>query len=363
MSGKISEKELLYDPMFAKKPFNGWEDSEKGGVFGKAIFKKTLFILFLLLAIGASLFFSFKSLGKEKYSYTANDAGYELSEFNGGEKDKILDVEYVQDENGNADASKPVTSVRNYAVCCNEYIEMIYIGKDVRNLEYNCFYYCTNLKAVLVDPANENYTSVDGVLYNNEMTEIIIHPIKNNEYRASLSMSIKAPESKNDCAAYLTAFGEMFGYDEEKRSDIIKNAIETIGANFVIPESVTKIADFCFNYCDKLVYVKIPEGVTEFGQMAFFKCASLESIYIPDGVVSIGADALSYCEKLNYIFVPESVKTIGHHAFYGDLGCDKIYLGAADKDAVKTGEGWLPKVSTKSMKNVEAVYGQTRRAN
>lgn len=363
MSDKISEKELLYDPMFAKKPSNGWEDSEKGGIFGKAIVKKTIFILFLIVAIGSSLYFSFNALGKEKYSYTENETGYELSEFNGGEKDIILDVEFVQNENGKSDLSKPVTSVRNYAITCNEFIEMIYIGKDVRTLENNCFYYCTNLKAILVDPANEYFTSLDGVLYNKDMTEIIIHPIKNNEYRASLSMGIKAPSDKTECNTYLTAFGEMFGHDEEKRSDAVKSAIETVGANYVIPETVTKIADFCFNYCDKLVYIKIPDSVTEFGQMAFFKCASLESIYIPDNIISIGADALSYCEKLNYIFVPASVKTIGHHAFFGDLGCDKIYMGAKDDSEIKIGEGWLPKKSVKTLKNVEVVYGQTRRVN
>ena len=61
--------------------------------------------------------------------------------------------------------------------------------------------------------------------------------------------------------------------------------------------------------------------------------------------------------------MPESVKFIGHHAFYGDLGCEKIYLGAENENSLEIGENWLPKQSPNSLKDVEAVYGQERRAN
>lgn len=351
---KIENELLLYDPMFAKKPPEGWEDSEKGGIFGKAATKKAIFIVFLLLAIGGSLFFSFRSLSKDKYSYKKTDSGYQLSEFNGGENDRILFVEHVLGEDGTENPDMPVVSVRNYAVCCNEYLDFIIIGRDVAELEYNCFYYCTNLKAVLVDENNPSYTSVDGVLYNKDMTEIIIHPIKNREYRAALSRGITPPSDAGDCARFTSEAGRL-------SADEINKAEKTDECSvYEIPATVTDIAPFCFNYCDDLTFVKLPEGLKTLGQMAFFKCASLESIYLPDGLESIGADGLSYCEKLDYIFVPASVKTIGHHAFYGCLGVDAVYLGA-QKNEVKTGESWLPKQGVRTMKNVEAVFGAERR--
>ena len=41
----------------------------------------------------------------------------------------------------------------------------------------------------------------------------------------------------------------------------------------------------------------------------------------------------------------------------------KIYLGAESEDTIEIGENWLPKQSTTSLKDIEAVYGQERRAS
>ncbi len=361
MQDNVGQEVLLYDPVFAKKPPEGWEDSEKGGFFGKAATKKAIFIIFLVLAISVSLFLSFRSLSKKKYSYDSVESGYRLSEFNGTDSDRILRIGAVVNEDGAADPEKPVTAVRNYAVCCNETLEFIFIGKNVTELEYNCFYYCTRLKAVFVDEENPVYTSVNGVLYRKDMTEIILHPIKNCEYRAALSLGLTAPANEAACEAFIKEMDKLFPADGEITSEAAQKAMADTGAVYSVPETVTDIAPFCFNYCDKLTKIEIPEGLRTIGQMSFFKCKSLESIYLPDGLESIGADGLSYCEKLDYIFVPASVKTIGHHAFYGCLGVDAIYLGAADKNGVETGESWLPKQSVRSLKNVDAVFGAERR--
>lgn len=363
MNDDIENRELLYDPMFAKKPPQGWEDSEKGGFFGKAAVKKTLFIVFLCISIGLSLTLSFRSLQKEKYSYDETDNGIRLSEFNGTENDRVLYVEYKVGADGTEDSTAPVSSVRNYAVCCNEYLDFIIIGKDVTELEYNCFYYCTNLKAILVDGGNPNFVSVDGVLYNRDMTEIIIHPIKNHEYRAALAAGMKAPSDRTECADFMKKFETEFGSSADERTEKARKAVEEYGSRYDIPETVTSVAPFCFNYCGELTSVTLPDGLKTIGQMSFFKCASLESVYLPDGLESIGSDGLSYCEKIDYIFVPSSVAAIGHHAFYGCLGADAVYLGARDEKDVETGEGWLPKANKKTIKNVEAVFGSERRTD
>ncbi len=361
MQDDVGQEVLLYDPVFAKKPPEGWEDSEKGGFFGKAATKKAIFILFLVLAISLSLFLSFRSLSKKTYSYDGVESGYRLSEFNGTDRDHILRIDSVIGEDGAADADRPVTAVRNYAVCCNETLDFIFIGKDVTGLEYNCFYYCTNLKAVFVDAENPVYTSVDGVLYRKDMTEIILHPIKNCEYRAALSLGLAAPADEAACEAFVKELDRLFPQDAEQTGEAALQAMADAGAVYTVPDTVTDIAPFCFNYCDKLTDIDLPAGLKTVGQMSFFKCRSLKSIILPDGLESIGPDGLSYCEALEYIFVPASVKTIGHHAFFGCLGVDAIYLGAADKNGVETGESWLPKQSVRSLKNADAVFGAERR--
>ncbi len=361
MENKTESEILLYDPVFAKKPPEGWEDSERGGFFGKAKTKKTIFIIFLVLAISSSLFLSFRSLSKKKFSYDGAENGYRLSEFNGTDADTVLRIDYVVEEDGTVDPGKPVTAVRNYAVCCNETLDFIFIGSTVTELEYNCFYYCTNLKAVFVEEDNPAYTAVDGVLFSKDMTEIILHPIRNSEYRAALALGLTAPSDESGCEAFAREADRLFPADAEKTGGEAKAAMADAGAGFSLPATVTDIAPFCFSYCDRLTRVDLPEGLKTLGQMAFFKCRSLESIRLPDGLESIGADGLSYCEKLDYIFVPASVKTIGHHAFFGCLGVDEIDLGAADERMVETGEEWLPKQSERPTKNVPAVFGAERR--
>jgi len=355
MENDIKTETLLYDPMFAKKPVLDWEDSKSGGFFGKSKTKKAIFVTVLVIAVGASLLLSFRSLSKKVYSYDDADGGYMLSEFSGGEKDNILSVDYVINEDGSVDMEKPIVAVRNYAITCNETLDFIFIGANVKKLEYNCFYYCTRLKAVFVDENNPYYTSVDGVLYNRDMTEIILHPIRNAEYRATLAKGMKAPESESDCEDFLEEYEKLFpDVDDDVHEKVGKAAV------YDIPDTVTDIAPFCFSYADKLKHINLPEGLKTIGQMSFFKCTSLEDIYLPDGLESIGPDGLSYCEKLEYIFVPASVTSIGHHAFFGCLGVDAIYLGAPDEDAVETGEGWLPKQNERSLRNVSAVFGAQR---
>lgn len=351
----ISKTKLLYDPLFDKKP-----DLKMKGKKNKVF--KIFFVVIILVFVGLSLFFSFNSISSDKYTYQENDNGYTLSQFVGKEEDIALHIDYVRDDEGNIDTTKPITGVREFTMSCNEYVRFIFIGKDVSELQPHCFYYTKNLMAVIVDPENQNYTSVDGVLYSKNMEEIILHPMRNHQYRTAISEGIATPSDESTVKTFLGEFANKYGDEvmtdaEEYEKQFTKEAF------YVIPDSVTKIADSCFSDCEKLTYVTIPSSVKEIGSLAFFKCKGFETITIPDGVKTIGSDGFSYCEKVTYIYVPESVEFIGHHAFYGDLGCEKIYLGAENEDAIETGENWLPKQNPRSLKDVEAVYGQKRRVS
>ena len=338
LSENNNGQKLLYDPMFAQKPDVDLKNDPKAGL------KKVLFIVIITFFVGLSLYLSFNALNKPKYEFDENEKGYTLSAYSGNESDTVLSIDYVRDEKDTADKEKVITEVREFALCCNEYVELIYIGKDVENLENHCFYYCKNLKAVIVDPENPHYTSVDGVLYSKDMKRIILHPIKHAEYAASIALGAEAPLKTEYADDYLRSFKELIGYDEEKSEDLTKT-IRKYGGTYEIADTVTEICDSAFSDCSDIVYVKIPEGVKTIGQLAFFKCASLETVNIPDTVEEIKSDGFSYCESLNYIFIPKSVKTIGHHAFFGCLGCKNICL-EADSD-----EGMLTVSSEAHLKN------------
>lgn len=352
---RISETELLYDPLFDKKP-----DVKMKGKKNRTF--KILFVVIIAVFVGISLYFSFNSVSSDKYTYRENDSGYTLYQFVGKEDDISLNVDYVRDESGVADRSKPVTQVREFTMSCNEYVRFIFIGKNVSEIQPHGFYYTKNLMAVIVDPENQSYTSVDGVLYSKDMTEIVLHPVRNHQYRAALRSGITAPADETTATAFLDEFTKKYG--DETAVDAAEYEKQfSQEAFYQIPDSVEKIEASCFSDCEALTYVEIPSSVKEIGSLAFFKCKGFETITIPDGVESIGSDGFSYCEKVTYIYVPESVKFIGHHAFFGNLGCERIYLGAENADSIEIGENWLPKRSPTSLKDVDAVFGQERRAN
>ena len=351
----ISNTKLLYDPLFDQKP-----DLKMKGK--KNTLFKVSFIVIITIFVGLSLYFSFNSISSDEYTYKENETGYTLHQFVGKEDGYTLHVDYVRNEAGKTDFTKPVTEVREFSMSCNEYVRFIFIGKNVTNLQTHCFYYTKNLMAVIVDPGNKTYTSVDGVLYTKDMSEIILHPMRNHQYRSALEAGIVAPYDEESSKKFLNEFTEKFGNEietdaEEYEKQFTKNAF------YIIPDTVTRINDSCFSDCENLTYVTIPSSVTEIGNLAFFKCKSFETITIPDGVTSIGSDGFSYCERVTYIYVPESVKFIGHHAFYGNLGCEKIYLGAKSENDIEIQENWLPKQNPRSLKDVEALYGQERRTN
>lgn len=84
--------------------------------------------------------------------------------------------------------------------------------------------------------------------------------------------------------------------------------------NLQIPENVTVIKNYAFNYCNQLNYVTIPEGVKSIGDNSFFSCKNLLSVDMPKGVESIGERSFQGCDKLWSINLSDVV-TIGDYAF------------------------------------------------
>ena len=102
---------------------------------------------------------------------------------------------------------------------------------------------CTSLISIEVSYDNENYSSVHGVLFNKDETELITYPA-----------------GKTD-------------------------------SEYVISNNVTSIGDSAFRSCTSLIGVTIPNSVKSIGSGAFWGCDNLKSVTIPDSVTSIGASA------------------------------------------------------------------------
>ncbi|MCL2604684.1 MAG: leucine-rich repeat domain-containing protein [Defluviitaleaceae bacterium] len=235
-----------------------------------------------------------------------------------------------------------------------------------------------NLERIVVEEGNTQFTAVDGVLYNRDMTELLFYPKKRAgevfiipesvtvigkhsfdlnwlyDDRPELgevifSAGLKRIEAyaffKCNC---LTRFhipagvgyiGHLafFGCGTHLKEIIVdennthycsengtlynkaKTAILKVppGAghkNFTIPPTVRAIAACAFRSCVELEELTIPKGVTVIGRGAFEECG-MKRLVLPEGLKIIDALAFSRCGYLEEINIPEGVTTLGGEAF------------------------------------------------
>ena len=337
--------------------------------------KKAIFVIVIIVAVSLSMLFSVLALQNETFEYTETTDGIEFSKFsNTGylyelDIDYVSEIEYIAGNNDPAtnfkvvkDETKPITSVRQFTLNCDDKIKTIRIGANVTKVDPKAFYSCWALQNIEVDENNPNYCDVDGVLYNKDKTEILCYPCDHDEY-----------------------LRQKYGYENELyRNDVTpeyQNDIQT----YVVPSTVKKIGEMCFNYANLRV-IYLPEGLETIETLAVFKLhervdqwgttPSLENVFtykasdvtdphftgvealgevylsLPEGLEFIGSDAFSYNQNLQYMYVPSSVTHIGHHAFWDDCykedgelkGVAVMNVAQSEEDFSKNtvGDDWLP---------------------
>ncbi len=337
--------------------------------------KKAVFVIVIIVAVSLSIYFSVRALQNDTFEYTTTSTGIEFSKFsNTGyikelEIDYACDVEYMPGNNDPAtnfkvvkDISKPITSVRQFTLNCDDKITKITIGANVNTVDPKAFYSCWALQNIEVDENNPNYCDVDGVLFNKDKTEILCYPCDHDEY-----------------------LRKKYGYEKELYKNDVTPEYENDIQVYVVPSTVEKIGEMCFNYAN-IRKIYLPEGIKRLETLSIFKLhervdqwgttPSLTNIYtykakdvtdthltdkkalgeiynsLPEGLEFIGSDALSYNQNLGYLYIPESVTYIGHHAFWDTVykengefkGITQINIAATEDEfsSVEQGDHWKP---------------------
>ncbi|MBR5208394.1 MAG: leucine-rich repeat domain-containing protein, partial [Paludibacteraceae bacterium] len=183
---------------------------------------------------------------------------------------------------------------------------------DVTSIEEYAFVFYSNLTSINVSSNNSNYSSIDGVLFNKNKTEIVYVP-RGRKGTFSIPSSVTSINS--------WAFYGCNGLTSINIPNSIKSIADSTFAHCYsltsinIPNSVTSIGASAFRGCYGLTSINIPEGVTSIGYYTFYNCHGLTSIKIPNSVTSIGDGAFRYCSGLTSIDIPNSVTSIGYLAF------------------------------------------------
>ena len=190
----------------------------------------------------------------------------------------------------------PVTGLRSdeysFSSCSSR---KLIIPASVEKIDVAFLNTFSGCEAYEIDEKNENYRSIDGVIFD-----------------ASGETLIGYPGGKKDKE-----------YEVPAKTERIGNSAVYFNSNLgkvTFPKSLRTIGDHAFNGCYGLTTVVFNKGLKEIGKYAF-NGAPLADVSLPSSVVSIGDLAFTLTETFGRIELPEKVETMGYAAFdtgYGD---------------------------------------------
>lgn len=105
-----------------------------------------------------------------------------------------------------------------------------------------------------------------------------------------------------------------------------------------IPDSVTRIGDYCFSGCTQLQTLRLPEGLKEIPAGMLESCFRLLALEIPDTVTTIGESAFWCNMYLEELRLPASLENLATFNFVG-MDCLERFIVAEDNACVKTLDG------------------------
>lgn len=180
----------------------------------------------------------------------------------------------------------------NHAVINNELITEIVLTETTSNIvEY--LYQFPNLKKITVNEQNKNFSSLDGVLYNKDKTELLWYPPKKSEKNFTVPDTVES-------ISFI-------------RGELLENLI--------ISDSVKIIDNSAFYPCKSLKYVHIGKGLEKFEyndefsvehENIFSSCNNLEKITVASGNKNFKVDkygALCTADMKNIITLPSNGKS------------------------------------------------------
>ena len=103
-----------------------------------------------------------------------------------------------------------------------------------------------------------------------------------------------------------------------------------------LPEGITKIGGWVFEWCTALQSVTLPDSVLELGEGVFHRCSALESVQLPPKIRTIRRDLFHVCSALREVTIPEGVTEIGDTAFSVCYSLTQLRLPGS---LTKIGEG------------------------
>ena len=229
-----------------------------------------------------------------------------------------------------------LTEIEQYVFAHCSSLTSVTISENIASIGINSFRECTSLTEIIVDENNQYFSSLDGVIYNKDTTELCLWPSAKGSVAIPYGVTSIAPNAFRYCASIVSItfpdsmvkIGDYaFLNCDSLISVILPDSVTEVGAHvfqscdsltsFTFSKNMTSVPDYIFYMCPSLKSVDIPEGVTYVGIQAFYRCSSLESIILPASVTEIETHAFSGCSSLTSLIIPEGVVELRRNIFSG----------------------------------------------
>ena len=179
----------------------------------------------------------------------------------------------------------------------------------------------STLKTVTINPSNENFTVVGGLVCDKEMERVVFCPGGVEE--------VVLPESIEDVSKLFRYTGKLRNIRVEPGNSCFEAhdgvlydkgmltlvRCPNVREKIVIPPSAKVISAQAFCGCKALSEVRIPDTVTEVGSAAFSSCTGLCAVVLSKNLTCISRCMFSDCTGLKLITLPQSIREIGWGAF------------------------------------------------
>lgn len=172
-------------------------------------------------------------------------------------------------------------------------LKNITIPQSVSSIGEMAFYLCRSLEKIEVEDANVYYSSLNGVLFDENKTLLIAYP-----------------QGKTD-------------------------------TYYSMPNDVKKIDSYAFTGNPFIEKIKASDNVTEIGESAFESCLLLKSVNIPNGVETIGRQAFLQCDALESVTMSSAVTVVEPFAFDRCFSLKNIYFSGTEEqwNAINVDDG------------------------